>query len=88
MEHIDVKNSSESKLKINSICSIRIRSRKYEIFEILQQLNPNSFVSVLEVTEENLPTAWRRIISFDRQKLESQNEIRLSSAYQTCAGRK
>jgi len=44
---------------------------------------------VLEVTEENLPTSWRRIISFDRAKLEqSQNEHRLSSAYLTCAGRK
>merc|ERR1719318_552328 len=40
---------------------------------------------VLEITEENLPTSWRRIISLDRQKLESQNEIRLRSIFQTCA---
>ena len=28
MEHIDIKNSLDSKLQIYSICSIRIRSRK------------------------------------------------------------
>ena len=33
MEHIESKNSLESKLQINSICSIRIFSRNGDIFD-------------------------------------------------------
>ena len=33
MECIDMKNSLDSKLQICSICSVRIRSRKWDIFE-------------------------------------------------------
>ena len=34
MEHIDMKNSLDSKLQIYSICSIRIRSRKLDIIKM------------------------------------------------------
>ena len=33
MEHIEIKVSSDSELQIGSICSIRIRSRKWVISE-------------------------------------------------------
>ena len=33
MEHIEMKKSLDSKLQIYSICSIRIRSRNWDIFE-------------------------------------------------------
>ena len=45
MEHIDTKNSSEHKLQISSIRSIKIRSRKQDIFEKLQ--HPNSKVYII-----------------------------------------
>ena len=39
MEYITMKNSSDSKLKMYSTCSIRIRSRKQDILEKPQQHN-------------------------------------------------
>ena len=47
MEHIDMKNRLDSKLKIYSICSFRIRSRKRDIFEKPLQHNSNPSVACL-----------------------------------------
>ena len=44
MEHTDMKISLESKLQISSICSLRIRSRKLDIFEKPQHLSSNPSV--------------------------------------------
>ena len=44
MEHIGTKISLDSKLQNYSICSTRIRSRKWNIFEKPKQLNSNSSV--------------------------------------------
>ena len=44
MEHKDIKNSLDSKLQVYSICSIRINSRKWDIFEKSQQLTSNPSV--------------------------------------------
>ena len=41
MEHTDMKNSLDSRLQICSIFSIRICSRKQDIFKKLQHLNSN-----------------------------------------------
>ena len=41
MEHIDMKNNLDSKLQLYSVYSIRILSRKLDIFEKPQQLNSN-----------------------------------------------
>ena len=44
IEHIDIKISLDSRPQIYFICSIRIRSRKWDTFEKLQQLNSNPSV--------------------------------------------
>ena len=40
MEHVDIENSLDSKLQIHSICFIKIRSRKIDIYEKVK-LFPN-----------------------------------------------
>ena len=41
VEHIDMKDSLDSSLQTCSLCSIRIRSRKLDMFKKPQQLNSN-----------------------------------------------
>ena len=43
MEHIDMKNSLDSKLQFNTTCSIRIRSRNWDIVEKPLQHISNPF---------------------------------------------
>ena len=47
-----------------------------------------AFFSVIEVTEDVLPNAWRQIMAADKRKMESENQLKLSSVYHACAGRK
>ena len=49
MAHIDIKRSLESKLQMYVVYSTRIRSRKWIIFEILQQLNFNPSVTDVQI---------------------------------------
>ena len=44
MEHINIKNSSYTKLKIYSICSIEMYSRNWDIFDKSLYSNKNGFL--------------------------------------------
>ena len=57
MEHIGIKVRSDSKLQISSICSIRIHSRKWDIFENV----PASFVSMAVSARSKLAARKRGI---------------------------
>ena len=51
MEHINMKSSLHSKLQINSICSIRIRSKNLDIIEN-HTLVPKNPVKMFEVERQ------------------------------------
>ena len=86
MKHIDTKNSSEYKLQIGSICSIKIRSRKQDIFEKLQQHDSKAFIinyefelSLSAAVENFLATTVLKASSFSCCSFTRSSRLTFSS---------
>ena len=58
MEDIVMKNIWDSKLFLVSICSVRNRSRKWDIYEISQQHNFNPYVDSIRTFNKTQAFGW------------------------------
>ena len=76
MEDIDMKNSLNSKLQVYSICSIRIRSRKKDIFEKPSLQTRNFRALAGETNNESQSRQTSRAVSraYQRDRLNGLGE--------------